>query len=122
MDSQFFMLHKRPRWGESMKGPKTAIYVVVAVVIGYLFTSIVPERLSINQEVSERLSINQDVPISSPAEGAFSKDIEEEADFKSQESPRPIIRETGDGFQAIGIWIVNLAIALGVYLFIKRRI
>ena len=101
---------------------KSAVYAVLAVAIGYLLISVVPNRL-------EDLGGGKP-PIRAPAEEAFglgdeeSKSIESAEEGLRIESAEPRFSTGGvwGGAYALGLWVVNLLIALGAYLVVKRRL
>lgn len=93
-----------------MMESKAVIYAVLAVAIGYLLISVVPNRLTAIQEEPSR----------SDREEVFG--LEEKPSIKGPEPLPPTQRGVWDVAQALGIWIVDLMIALGVYFAVKRRL
>lgn len=92
---------------------KTVLYVVLAVFLGYFLISDIPSRLA---------SLPEETPRSVPEE-VLGLDLEEPL-AKGLEPPLlgPASRGVWDGAVALGIWIVDLMVALGVYFVVKRRI
>ena len=96
-----------------MMESKVAVYAVLAVALGYLLISVVPNRLvDLGGETP---------PIPAPAEEVYGFGDEERQAIKGVE-PRLSTGGMWDGAFALGIWMVDLLIALGVYLAVKRRL
>ena len=96
-------------------GSKTAIYAVLAVALGYIMISAIPDQIGVVEEGSQ--------PVRAGPEKAESLAAESDtfADEKMHLPASPSFT-LWDGAYTIGLWIVNLLLALGVYFLVKRRI
>ena len=116
-----------------MMESKAVIYAVIAVALGYILISAVPDRLASLQRVTqprgaeEMESLVLEEPESTESESrdaldesisALSEDLT--ADVAELEKAAP--RGVWDGAIALGVWMINLMIALGVYFIVKRRL
>jgi len=92
-----------------MMESKAIIYAVLAVALGYLLISVVPSRLAAVPE--ENLRSERE---------AFS--LAEAPPVAGSEAQPPPESGIWSITQTLGVWIVDLMIALGVYLIVKRRL
>ena len=114
---------------------KMFVYAVIAVALGYLLVSTVPEQLAalqgetmravtepkITGEETERLSeevepLNEETYDAAKSAADAAKAAAEEAEVTAGLSKGVDIAAT------ISLWTVNLLIALGVYFIAKRRL
>jgi len=95
-----------------MMVPKTAVYAVLAVALGYLLVSAVPNRLATMQRGTRPLPEGRDEAYGLRGEAAGSR-----KGVEPQLSP-----SSSGGVLALGLWMVDLLIALGVYFVVKRRL
>ena len=93
-----------------MMESKAIIYAVLAVALGYLLISVVPSRLAAVPEENLR----------SERGDAFS--LAEAPPVAGSEAQPPPESGIWSITQTLGVWIVDLMIALGVYLVVKRRL
>lgn len=90
---------------------RTPIYIVLAVVLGYLLISAVPERFTgpeeeaVREDAEKLYGMETDAP---QIEGSAS-------DLSSTRGALNIVSD-------YGIWLVDLIVALGVYFIAKRRL
>jgi len=98
-----------------MMGSKTAVYAVLAVALGYVLISAVPDQIV---AVRERSQPVQAVP--EEAKGLASGELDTFAGEKPP--PLPSGFNLWDGASLLGLWLVNLLVALGVYFLVKRRL
>jgi hypothetical protein len=110
---------------------KAVVYTVLAVAIGYLLVSAVPDRLTAlrgdsirsgskatkSPEVDESLTDNE----SMKAYGEETVAGEDKTTGVSE--PEQVAHRGGwDWANVLGIWFINLIIALGAYFAIKHRL
>lgn len=92
---------------------KAAVYAVLAVALGYLLISVVPNRL-VDLE-------GETPPLPAPAEEVYGLDDEKRLATKGVEPQVSRGGVWGWAF-AFGVWMVDLLIALGIYFAVKRRL
>jgi len=116
-----------------MMESKVVIYTVIAVALGYLLISAVPDRLASLQRVTrprgaedmesvvveEKESTESESRVA-PDESisAFGDELTAEVSELEKAAPGGV----WDGAIALGVWMINLMIALGVYFIVKRRL
>jgi hypothetical protein len=96
-------------------GSKTAVYAILAVALGYILISTVPDQIVVVEEGSQPVRA-----VPEKAEG-----LATESDTFTDEKmhlPSSSSFTLWDGAYTIGLWIINLLLALGVYFLVKRRI
>jgi len=106
---------------------------VIAVALGYLLISAVPDRLSSLQRVKrpkgaeemESIVVEEGESVESefrvvPDESISVLGDELTADVAELEKGAP--KAVWDGAIVLGVWMINLIIALGVYFIVKRRL
>lgn len=97
-------------------GPKAGVYAVVALVLGFVLISVVPSSLVDLGEGKQSIP-----PPRASVEENQKFGLGESQDLDSVESELNSV-SIFDGAMAFGIWIVDLFIALGIYLILKSRL
>jgi hypothetical protein len=115
---------------EWMMESKAVVYAVLAVAIGYLLVSAVPNRLTALRGDSIR-SIPEEIQ-SPEVEGIVTdkeslKSYGEETSASKDETtgglePELVSNRGGAWVNVLGVWFVNLSIALGIYFAVKHRL
>ena len=106
-------------------GSKTAIYTVLAVALGYILISAVPDQIAVIEEGSQPELAAPEKTESLATESNTLSDRAHGSDAFADEKmhlPAAPSFTLRDGAYTIGVWIINLLLALGVYFLIKRRI
>ena len=121
-----------------MMESKAVIYTVIAVALGYLLISAVPDRLASLQRVTrprgaeEMESVVVEEKESTESESRVAPDesistlgdelTAEVSELEVSELEIAAPRGVWDGAIALGVWMINLIVALGVYFIVKRRL
>lgn len=92
---------------------KTAVYVLFAVALGYLLISAVPNRL---------VDLGGGMPPIRAPTGEIQGFGDEEMQAAEGAEPRLSTVSLWEGASALGVWMVDLVIALGVYFAVRRRL
>lgn len=102
---------------------KATVYILLAIMFGYVLTSVVPSTLFPEEKQSFALKEN-----SATVEEEIFSEIEEPASTLDTQAERSIAAEARTSVQAFqgiwqyGIWIFDLLIALVVYFVAKRKV
>jgi hypothetical protein len=112
-----------------MMESKAVVYAVLAVAIGYLLVSAVPNRLTALRGDSIR-SIPEEIK-SPEVEGSVTDNEslkaygEETAPSEDKTTggsePELVAHRGGNWVNVLGVWFINLFIALGIYFTIRHR-
>jgi len=116
-----------------MMESKAVIYAVIAVALGYILISAVPDRLASLQGVMQRggakdmesLVLEEPESTDSESRDALDESISTLSDELTADIAELEIAAPGgvwDGAIALGVWMINLMIALSVYFIVKRRL
>ena len=111
---------------------KAVVYTVLAVALGYFLISAVPDQMETLQGVRQRggsvesESLAVEAPestVKSEAEpDELASGLSEAVTADIAEPEEVALGGVRDGAVAIGVWVINLMIALGVYFIVKRRL
>ena len=111
---------------------KAVVYTVLAVALGYFLISAVPNQMETFQGVRQRGGSVESESLSVEAPESAEKSESEPDELASGlsdaviaeiEEPEEVARGgVRDGAVALGVWVINLMIALGVYFIVKRRL
>ena len=116
-----------------MMDSKAVIYTVIAVALGYLLISAVPDQLASLQRVTqprggeemESVVVEEKESTESESRVApdeLTADLSELVITEGAEPEMAAPRSVWDGAVALGVWMINLIVALGVYFIVKRRL
>jgi len=117
----------------TMMESKAVIYTVLAIALGYFLISAVPERLEALQGMNlrggaeEMEGIVVEAPKSTDSESLAAPDeavssLGDDVIAESAEPEEVALGGVREGALALGVWMINLMIALGVYFIVKRRL
>lgn len=109
---------------------KAFVYAMLAVTFGYLLISVAPSRLvdlggrppAIMAPAEEPSKFGVDEEASKGFEGDEHEEIAEEDQALIGTEPGLSAGGFWDGAYAVGMWMVDVMLALGVYLAVKRRL
>lgn len=111
---------------------KVVVYAVLAVALGYLLVSAVPDRLAALRGVTQRGGAEEmeSLGAEEAAPGEESLGVPDEvkgeiSELETAEGVEPELATPRGGWDtavSLGVWVINLMLALGVYFVVKRRL
>ena len=111
---------------------KAVVYTVLAVALGYFLISAVPDQLETFQGVRQRggaketegLTVEVPETTGSDSKALLDESISslDSAITEGTETEEAAIGGVRDGAVTVGLWMINLMIALAVYFIVKRRL
>lgn len=116
-----------------MMQSKAVVYTVLAVALGYFLISTVPDRLETLQGMRQRggavesESLAVEAPESNDSKTLSAIDesvssLRDSVTVDETETEKVAFGGVRDGAITVGLWMVNLTIALAVYFIVKRRL